>query len=66
MAFFATGGTTVANNPVLNLYQYVNSPEDRLYLSRQLFKEAVRVQFDLSLLDTHVPTRRSASRRSQQ
>jgi len=45
----------VANNLVLNLYQHVNSPEGRLYLSRQLFEEAVHVQFYLTLLDTYVP-----------
>src|SRR6202161_856817 len=37
VAFFATGDSIVANNLVLNLYQHVNSPEGRLYLSRQLF-----------------------------
>ena len=55
VAFFATGDTIVANNLVLNLYQHVNSPEGRLYLSRQLFEEAVHVQFYLTLLDTYVP-----------
>ena len=30
-------------------------PEGRLYLSRQLFEEAVHVQFYLTLLDTYVP-----------
>ena len=55
VAFFATGDTIVANNLVLNLYQHVNSPEARLYLSRQLFEEAVHVQFYLTLLDTYVP-----------
>ncbi|MEU0557670.1 ribonucleotide-diphosphate reductase subunit beta [Dactylosporangium sp. NPDC006015] len=54
VAFFATGDTIVANNLVLNLYQHVNSPEARLYLSRQLFEEAVHVQFYLNLLDTYV------------
>jgi ribonucleoside-diphosphate reductase beta chain len=34
VAFFATGDTIVSNNLVLNLYQHVNSPEGRLYLSR--------------------------------
>ena len=33
----------------------INSPEGRLYLSRQLFEEAVHVQFYLTLLDTYVP-----------
>jgi ribonucleoside-diphosphate reductase beta chain len=55
VAFFATGDTIVANNLVLNLYQHVNSPEGRLSLSRQLFEEAVHVQFYLNLLDTYVP-----------
>ena len=55
VAFFATGDTIVANNLVLNLYQHVNSPEGRLYLSRQLFEEAVHVQFYLTLLATYVP-----------
>jgi ribonucleoside-diphosphate reductase beta chain len=55
VAFFATGDTIVANNLVLNLYQHVNAPEARLYLSRQLFEEAVHVQFYLTLLDTYLP-----------
>ncbi|MEJ7704176.1 MAG: ribonucleotide-diphosphate reductase subunit beta [Geodermatophilaceae bacterium] len=55
MAFFATGDTIVSNNLVLNLYQHINAPEARLYLSRQLFEEAVHVQFYLTLLDTYVP-----------
>ncbi len=55
VAFFATGDTIVSNNLVLNLYRHVNSPEGRLYLSRQLFEEAVHVQFYLNLLDTYVP-----------
>lgn len=55
VAFFATGDTIVANNLVLNLYEHINSPEARLYLSRQLFEEAQHVQFYLTLLDTYVP-----------
>jgi ribonucleoside-diphosphate reductase beta chain len=55
VAFFATGDTIVANNLVLNLYEHVNAPEARLYLSRQLFEEAVHVQFYLTLLDTYIP-----------
>ena len=55
VAFFATGDTIVANNLVLNLYKHVNAPEARLYLSRQLFEEAVHVQFYLTLLDTYLP-----------
>lgn len=61
VAFFATGDTIVANNLVLSLYQHVNSPEGRLYLSRQLFEEAVHVQFYLTLLDTYVPDERERS-----
>ena len=63
VAFFATGDTIVANNLVLNLYQHVNAPEARLYLSRQLYEEAVHVQFYLTLLDTYVPdeTERAAA-----
>ena len=45
----------MANNLVLNLYQHINSPEARLYLSRQLFEEALHVQFYLTLLDTYIP-----------
>lgn len=55
VAFFATGDTIVSNNLVLNLYTHVNAPEARLYLSRQLFEEAVHVQFYLTLLDTYLP-----------
>src|SRR5215210_2358119 len=55
VAFFATGDSIVGNNLVLNLYKHVNSPEARLYLSRQLYEEAVHVQFYLTLLDTYIP-----------
>jgi ribonucleoside-diphosphate reductase beta chain len=55
VAFFATGDSIVASNLVLNLYQHVNAPEARLYLSRQLYEEAVHVQFYLTLLDTYLP-----------
>ena len=37
VAFFATGDSIVANNLVLNLYQHINAPEARMYLSRQLY-----------------------------
>ena len=33
----------------------MSRPEGRLYLSRHLFEEGVRVQFYLTLLDTYVP-----------
>jgi ribonucleoside-diphosphate reductase beta chain len=54
VAFFATGDSIVANNLVLSLYKHINSPEARLYLSRQLYEEALHVQFYLTLLDTYV------------
>ncbi len=55
VAFFATGDTIVSNNLVLNLYQHINAPEARMYLSRQLFEEAQHVQFYLNLLDNYIP-----------
>jgi ribonucleoside-diphosphate reductase beta chain len=55
VAFFATGDSIVSNNLVLNLYKHINSPEARMYLSRQLYEEAVHVQFYLTLLDTYIP-----------
>src|SRR6266853_6114851 len=61
VAFFATGDSIVGNNLVLNLYKHINAPEARMYLSRQLYEEALHVQFYLTLLDTYVPdaTRRA-------
>ncbi len=63
VAFFATGDSIVSNNLVLNLYQHVNSPEARLYLSRQLYEEALHVQFYLTLLDNYIsdPKEREAA-----
>jgi ribonucleoside-diphosphate reductase beta chain len=55
IAFFATGDSIVSNNLVLNLYKHINSPEARMYLSRQLYEEALHVQFYLTLLDTYLP-----------
>jgi ribonucleoside-diphosphate reductase beta chain len=55
VAFFATGDSIVSNNLVLNLYKHLNAPEARMYLSRQLYEEALHVQFYLTLLDTYVP-----------
>jgi ribonucleoside-diphosphate reductase beta chain len=55
VAFFATGDSIVANNLVLNLYKHVNAPEARMYLSRQLYEEALHVQFYLTLLDSYIP-----------
>jgi ribonucleoside-diphosphate reductase beta chain len=62
VAFFATGDSIVANNLVLNLYKHVNAPEARLYLSRQLYEEALHVQFYLTLLDTYVPDAEARTR----
>lgn len=55
VAFFATGDSIVSNNVVLSLYKHINAPEARMYLSRQLYEEALHVQFYLTLLDTYVP-----------
>ena len=55
VAFFATGDSIVSNNLVLNLYGHINSPEARMYLSRQLYEEALHVQFYLTLLDNYIP-----------
>ena len=55
VAFFATGDSIVANNLVLCLYKHLNAPEARMYLSRQLYEEALHVQFYLTLLDTYIP-----------
>lgn len=55
VAFFATGDSIVSNNLVLSLYKHVNAPEARMFLSRQLYEEALHVQFYLTLLDTYIP-----------
>jgi ribonucleoside-diphosphate reductase beta chain len=55
VAFFATGDSIVANNLVLSLYRHLNAPEARMYLARQLYEEALHVQFYLTLLDTYLP-----------
>jgi ribonucleoside-diphosphate reductase beta chain len=55
VAFFATGDSIVSNNLVLNLYGHINAPEARMYLSRQLYEEALHVQFYLTLLDNYIP-----------
>ncbi|MCX6118613.1 MAG: ribonucleotide-diphosphate reductase subunit beta, partial [Proteobacteria bacterium] len=62
VAFFATGDSIVSNNLVLNLYKHINAPEARMYLSRQLYEEALHVQFYLTLLDTYVPDHEERSR----
>lgn len=56
VAFFATGDTIVANNLVLTLYKYINSPEARMYLSRQLYEESLHIQAYLTLLDNYIPS----------
>ncbi|HEX6999371.1 MAG TPA: ribonucleotide-diphosphate reductase subunit beta [Gammaproteobacteria bacterium] len=55
VAFFATGDTIVSNNLVISLYRHINAPEARMFLSRQLFEEALHIQFYLTLLDNYVP-----------
>src|SRR6267154_1495986 len=55
VAFFATGDSIVGNNLVVNLYSHINAPEARMYLSRQLYEEALHVEFYLTLLDTYIP-----------
>ncbi|WIG98556.1 ribonucleotide-diphosphate reductase subunit beta [Myxococcus sp. SDU36] len=62
VAFFATGDSIVGNNLVLNLYKHLNAPEARMYLSRQLYEEALHVQFYLTLLDTYVPDQAERAR----
>jgi ribonucleoside-diphosphate reductase beta chain len=59
VAFFATGDSIVANNLVLSLYKHINAPEARMYLSRQLYEEALHVQFYLTLLDNYLPDARA-------
>ena len=49
VAFFATGDSIVSNNLVLNLYIHINAPEARMYLSSQLYEEALHVQFYVTL-----------------
>jgi ribonucleoside-diphosphate reductase beta chain len=55
VAFFATGDSIVSNNLVISLYRHINAPEARMYLSRQLYEEALHIQFYLTLLDSYVP-----------
>jgi ribonucleoside-diphosphate reductase beta chain len=62
VAFFATGDSIVANNLVLSLYKHINAPEARMYLSRQLYEEALHVQFYLTLLDNYVPDQAQRAR----
>src|SRR5712671_2947788 len=62
VAFFATGDSIVGNNLVLNFYKHINAPEARMYLSRQLYEEALHVQFYLTLLDNYVPDQEQRAR----
>lgn len=55
VAFFASADGIVNDNLVLNLYKHINSPEARMYYSRQIFEEALHVQFYLTLLDNYLP-----------
>ena len=56
VAFFATGDSIVANNLVLNLYKHINSPEGRMYLSRQLYEEALHDFNTFLRIDPHKTT----------
>lgn len=55
VAFFATGDGVVADNACMTLYKHVNSPEYRMFMSRQIYEEALHIQFYLTLLDNYVP-----------
>lgn len=55
VAFFATGDNIVNDNLALNLFKFVNSPEIRMYYSRQIYEEALHIQFYLTLLDNYLP-----------
>ena len=55
IAFFATGDNIVNDNLAFNLFKHVNSPEVRMYYSRQIYEESLHVQFYLTLLDNYLP-----------
>lgn len=55
LAFFATGDQIVCNNAALTLYKHVNSPEARMYYSRQMFEEALHIDFYKTLLEEYLP-----------
>ncbi len=55
VAFFATGDNIVNDNLVLNLFRFMNSPEVGMYYSRQVFEEALHIEFYLTLLDNYLP-----------
>lgn len=55
VAFFATGDQIVSNNVVLTLYKHINSPEARVFYSRQAYEEANHIDFYLQLLDSYIP-----------
>ena len=55
IAFFATGDNIVQENLVLNLFKHIKAPEVKLYLARQIYEEALHVDFYLTLLDNYLP-----------
>lgn len=55
LAFFATGDNIVQENLVLNIFRLVNAPEAKLFLGRQIFEEALHIDFYMTLLDNYVP-----------
>lgn len=54
VAFFATGDEIVNDNVTQNLYKHVNSPEYKMYITRQGFEEVVHVDGYLKLLDVYL------------
>ncbi len=55
VAFFATGDQIVANNLAVVLYKHVNSPEARMFYSRQIYEEANHIEFYKTLLEAYIP-----------
>lgn len=55
IAFFATGDNIVNDNLVMNLFKHINAPEIGMYYSRQIYEEALHIQFYLTLLDNYLP-----------
>jgi ribonucleoside-diphosphate reductase beta chain len=58
VSFFASADNIVNENIVLSLYKHVNSPEVRMYYSRQIFEESLHIQCYLTFLDNYLPNDR--------
>lgn len=52
LGFFSTAESLTANNVVLAVYKHINDPACRLYLSRQLFEEAVHTEMFIYCCDS--------------